>query len=68
MAVNMPPCNSCILNPQADAGAEDDNWIYAGDTAALENSVEKPVDEESAEQGLPSIGDEHQPASGAAIQ
>ncbi len=78
ITVNMPPCNTCVLNPQADAGAEDDNWISAGNKAVVEPSeidespAEKlqagePVDEEAAEQP-PLIGGEHQPASGAAIQ
>lgn len=78
IAVNMPPCNTCVLNPQADAGAEDDNWISAGNKAVVEPSEidEAPaedfqgvetVDEEAAEQP-PLIGGEHQPASGAAIQ
>ncbi|WP_291442841.1 hypothetical protein [Desulfovibrio sp.] len=78
IAVNMPPCNTCVLNPQADAGAEDDNWISAGNKAVVEPSeidespaeelqAGEPVDEEAAEQP-PLIGGEHQPASGAAIQ
>lgn len=78
IAVNMPPCNTCVLNPQADAGAEDDNWISAGNKAVVEPSeidespaeelqAGEPVDDEAAEQP-PLIGGEHQPASGAAIQ
>ena len=30
MAVNMPPCSTCILNPEAADGASDDNWITDG--------------------------------------
>ena len=80
LAINMPPCNTCMLNPQADASADDDNWISAGNKAAEpsepaeineapaeELQAGEPVDEEAAEQP-PLIGGEHQPASGAAIQ
>lgn len=78
MAVNMPPCNTCMLNPQADASADDDNWISAGNKAVVESSeineapaeelqTGEPVDEEAAEQP-PLMGGDHQPASGAAIQ
>ena len=77
MAVNMPPCNTCMLNPQADASADDDNWISAGnkpvetpeidETPAEELQAGESVEEESAEQP-PLMGGDHQPASGAAIQ
>lgn len=30
MAVNMPPCNTCMRNPEAEDGASDDNWISDG--------------------------------------
>ena len=80
MAVNMPPCNTCMLNPQADASADDDNWISAGnkpvaapeppeidETPAEELQTGESVEEEAAEQP-PLMGGDHQPASGAAIQ
>ena len=77
MAVNMPPCNTCMLNPQADASADDDNWISAGnkpvetpeidETPAEELQAGESVEEEAAEQP-PLMGGDHQPASGAAIQ
>ncbi len=78
MAVNMPPCNTCTLNPQADASAEDDNWISAGNKpvetlATNEDPAEElhageSIDEEAATEQPPHIDGDHQPASGAAIQ
>ena len=78
MAVNMPPCNTCMLNPQAEASADDDNWISAGnkpaespemdESTAEELQAGEPLDEEAAEQPPLALGGDHQPASGAAIQ
>lgn len=81
MAVNMPPCNTCMLNPQAEASADDDNWISAGnkpvstpepteidEATAEELQAGESLDEEAAEQPPLALGGDHQPASGAAIQ
>ena len=81
MAVNMPPCNTCMLNPQAEASADDDNWISAGnkpvatpeiseidEAPAEEPQAGESLDEEAAEQPPLALGGDHQPASGAAIQ
>lgn len=48
MAVNMPPCNTCMRNPEAEDGAKDDNWISDGvntGTVPAEISDDVPADQ-----------------------
>ncbi|MEG6502524.1 MULTISPECIES: hypothetical protein [unclassified Desulfovibrio] len=45
MSVNMPPCSTCILNPEAADGASDDNWITDG-----VNTEKAPVEDVPADQ------------------
>ena len=63
MAVNMPPCNTCMRNPEAEVGAKDDNWISDGaieEIVPAETSDDVPADQ-------PPVAVE-QPTTEAAIQ
>lgn len=60
MAVNMPPCSTCMRNPEAADGASDDNWITDG-----VNTEKAPVEDVPADQ--PPVAVEA-PTTEAAIQ